>query len=89
MGRNWYRIDIVDGLASKDFFGTSDLSPEALVQHVTAGRYVTLSDLCYDSGKEGIVPASSANPHFGSTLYINPAKIVSILPLVSDPLGGR
>ena len=88
MSRQWYRIDIVDGLASKDYFGTSDLAPEALVQHVTAGGYVMLGDLCYNSGKGGIVPASTQVPQFGSTVYINPAKIVSILPLTGDPRNG-
>ena len=89
MGRYWYRITIGDGLATMDRFGTSDLEPEALVQHVTTGRFVMLSDFSYyDTGEKAIVPASTANPTYGPTLYINPAKVTFIHPLVGDPRHG-
>jgi hypothetical protein len=89
MTRHWYRITIADGLATMDRYGTSDLGPEALVEHVMAGKFVMLSDFSYyHTGKKTIVPASTEDPSYGPTLYINPARIVMIHPLMADPRRG-
>jgi len=88
--RFWYKLTVanasVDGSGSYDFYGSSALGFQDLVDTLSKSAFVTLEDLrCWDEQDQ---PMSwyDYDPIHLNSVAIRSAQVVAVQPLTGDPV---
>jgi hypothetical protein len=81
---NWFKVKIQEGHSEYTYVGSSTLSSEEIVEHVTQGKFIRLDNLVYMDRGEVKDWATWDNREI-PTIHINPKVIIAIQPFKADP----
>ena len=84
MKRYWYRIEMLSGQETYLYFGSTNHDEHTLIQQLQAGELILLEDLVYFDDHDRIQGWSEWDPHYLATVYLNPAYVISIMPMAED-----